>query len=190
MTKKELREIYLEKRKTLTPEDIEHYSEQVAEMFFRHFELEKINYLHCFLPIERFNEIDTKLIFHQVWTAFSHIETIVPRIDFEKGEIENLMFTPVTELVENAWMIHEPTHNELVQSEKIDAVLIPLLCFDKEGFRVGYGKGFYDKFLQNCRADCLKIGLSYFPPVEKIADIDEFDVKLDYCLTPNEIYKF
>jgi 5-formyltetrahydrofolate cyclo-ligase len=190
MPKKELRKIYLEKRKLLTYEDIEHFSEKIAEKFFQTFNLEKINYLHCFLPIEKFNEIDTKLIFHQIWTAFSHIETVVPRVNFETGEIENLKFTPVTELVENAWMIHEPAHNELVESTKIDVVLVPLLCFDAQGFRVGYGKGFYDKFLKNCRADCLKIGLSYFPPVEKIADIDEFDVNLDYCLTPNQVYKF
>lgn len=190
MNKANLRKIYLEKRDALTHEDIEHYSEQIAERFFQSFDLEKINYLHCFLPIEKFNEIDTKLIFHQVWTAFSHIETLVPRVNFETGEIENLMFTPVTELVENAWMIHEPTHNELVESAKIDVVLVPLLCFDEDGFRVGYGKGFYDKFLKNCRADCLKIGLSYFPPVEEIADREEFDVKLDYCLTPIEVFKF
>ena len=190
MTKNELRKIYLEKRESLTDEEIEQYSEQIAERFFQTFDLEKIDYLHCFLPIKRFNEIDTKLIFHQVWTAYSHIETVVPRVDFEKQEIENLKFTPVTELVENAWMIHEPAHNELVESEKIDIVIVPLLCFDENGFRVGYGKGFYDKFLRNCRADCLKIGLSYFPPVEEISDKNEFDVRLDYCLTPNEIYKF
>lgn len=190
MTKIELRKIYLEKRESLTHDEIEQYSEQIAERFFQTFDLEKINYLHCFLPIEKFNEIDTKLIFHQVWAAYSHIETLVPRVDFEKGEIENLKFTPVTELVENAWMIHEPTHNELVESEKIDIVIVPLLCFDSQGFRVGYGKGFYDKFLKNCRVDCLKIGLNFFPPIEEIEDKNEFDVRLDYCLTPSEIYKF
>lgn len=190
MNKNELRKIYLEKRKLLTHEDIEHFSKKIAKFFFQTFDPEKINYLHCFLPIERFHEIDTKLIIHQVWTAFSHIETVVPRVDFNTGEIENLKFTPVTELVENAWMIHEPTHNELVESEKIDAVLVPLLCFDKQGFRVGYGKGFYDKFLINCRADCKKIGLSCFPPVEEISDAQDFDVKLDFCITPEKIYKF
>jgi 5-formyltetrahydrofolate cyclo-ligase len=188
MLKSDLRKIYLEKRKSLAAEDVEEKSLTVAEMFFRHFDLSKINFLHCFLPIERFNEIDTKLIFHRVWFEFSHIETLVPRIDVKKGEIENLKFTPVTELVQNAWMIHEPAHNELVASAKIDAVLVPLLCFDLQGFRVGYGKGFYDKFLANCRADCLKIGLSYFPPVEKIADINEFDVKLDFCITPEKVF--
>lgn len=190
MNKSELRKIYLEKRRTLASEQIKEKSLQIAERFFQTFELGKINFLHCFLPIEKFREIDTKLIFHRVWFEASHIETLVPRVNFESGEIENLKFTPVTELVQNAWMIHEPMHNELVESSKIDAVLVPLLCFDTKGFRVGYGKGFYDKFLSNCRADCLKIGLNYFPPVDCIADTDRFDVRLDFCLTPDEIYKF
>jgi len=190
MNKRELRKIYLEKRKTLAPDQIKEQSLQIAERFFQTFDLTKINFLHCFLPIEKFHEIDTKLIFHRVWFEFSHIETLVPRINLETDEIDNLKFTPVTELVQNAWMIHEPAHNELVESARIDAVLVPLLCFDTKGFRVGYGKGFYDKLLKNCRADCLKIGLSHFLPVDEIEDVNEYDVRLDYCLTPDEIFKF
>jgi len=190
MIKVELRKIYFEKRKTLSPDEVKEKSLQVAEMFFQEFDLSKINFLHSFLPIEKFNELDTRLIFHRVWFEHAHIETLVPRIDFETNKIESLKFTPVTELIPNAWMIHEPTHNQLVESEKIDLVLVPLLCFDREGFRTGYGKGFYDKFLKNCRADCVKVGLSHFPPVEKIEDTNEFDVRLDYCLTPDEFFKF
>jgi len=190
MTKRELRKNYLEKQKNLAPKELEEKGVQIAELFFESFDLKKINFLHCFLPIEKFHEIDTKQIFRRIWFEFSHIETLVPRVNFETGEIENLKFTPATELVRNAWMIHEPAHHDLVESTLIDAVLVPLLCFDRKGFRVGYGKGFYDKFLKNCRADCLKIGLNYFPPIGEIEDVNEFDVRLDYCLTPNEIYQF
>jgi 5-formyltetrahydrofolate cyclo-ligase len=76
----------------------------------------------------------------------------------------------------------------LIEIEKIDAIIVPLLCFDARGFRVGYGKGFYDKFLSECRTDCLKIGFSYFAPVAEISDAQDFDVKLDYCITPEEIF--
>jgi 5-formyltetrahydrofolate cyclo-ligase len=190
MTKSELRKIYLEKRRLLSSDEIMQKSERVAKRLFRNFDLQKINVLHCFLPIERFNEINTKLIFHRVWRDFPHIETAVPRVNFKTNEIESLKFTLQTELVQNSWLIHEPEHNELVESKKIDAVLVPLLCFDLRGFRVGYGKGFYDKFLKNCRAECLKIGLNHFPPVERISDTNEFDVRLDYCLTPKKTYKF
>ena len=62
---------------------------------------------------------------------------------------------------------------------EIDVVLVPLLCSDGQGYRVGYGKGFYDRFLVKCRPDCRKIGLSYFPPVDRIEDVTESDVKMD-----------
>jgi len=190
MNKRDLRKLYFEKREALETEELKEKSLKVAELFLQTFNLKKIDFLHSFLPIEKFHEIDTRLILYRVWFDFSHIETLVPRVNFETNELESLKFTPVTELIPNAWMVHEPAHNELVASEKIDAVLVPLLCFDREGFRVGYGKGFYDKFLKTCRADCLKIGLSHFPPVEKIEDKNEFDVKLDFCLTPDEIFRF
>jgi 5-formyltetrahydrofolate cyclo-ligase len=187
MFKAYLRKIYLAKQKKLSAIERKQKSEQIIEQFFLGFDLSKINFLHCFLPIERTNEIDTKPIFQNVWREFSHTETLVPRVNFQTGEIENLRFTPKTELKQNQWQIDEPMHDEMVDTEKIDLVLVPLLCFDRKGFRVGYGKGFYDKFLKNCRADCLKIGLSYFEPVAKIADTQDFDVRLDFCVTSKKI---
>ncbi len=80
--------------------------------------------------------------------------------------------------------------NEYIDEKKMDIVLVPMLCFDEKGFRVGYGKGFYDKFLSLCREDCLKIGLSLFPPIQKIENVEDYDVKLDFCITPNQIYNF
>jgi 5-formyltetrahydrofolate cyclo-ligase len=190
MNKSELRKIYLPKQKNLSPIERKQKSEQISNNFFASFDLSKINVLHCFLPIEKFNEIDTNLIFEKIWLEFSHIETLAPRVNFQTGNIENLKLTPETELVKNAWEIFEPTHDVVIETEKIDLVLIPLLCFDFWGFRVGYGKGFYDRFLKNCRADCLKIGLSYFAPVEEISDAQAFDVKLDFCVAPEKVWRF
>jgi len=190
MTKAELRKIYLEKQAALSPAERNKKSEQIFERFFAEFDLSKICFLHCFLPIQRTNEIDTKPIFERIWRDFPNIQTLVPRVNFETNELENLRFTFETELVQNQWSIHEPSHNELVETGKIDLVLVPLLCFDRQGHRAGYGKGFYDRFLKNCREDCLKIGLSYFPPVGEISDAREFDVRLDFCITSERAWKF
>lgn len=70
----------------------------------------------------------------------------------------------------------------------IDIVFIPLLIFDKEYNRVGYGYGFYDKFLINCRVDVIKIGLSLLEPISRIIDINMDDIPLDIVVTPNKIY--
>ena len=72
----------------------------------------------------------------------------------------------------------------------IDVVFVPLLAFDTNGNRVGYGKGFYDKFLSQCQPETIKIGLSFFEAEEEIADVYQDDIRLDYCVTPNKIYDF
>lgn len=188
MTKAELRKIYLAKQKSLLPLERIEKSEQTSNLLFQNFDLSRIKFLHCFLAIKKSNEIDTKIIFQTIWREFPTVETLVPRVDFRTNRIETVRFTSKTKLVKNVWEIDEPDGGETIDSKKIDAVLVPLLCFDRRGFRVGYGKGFYDRFLKNCRADCLKIGLSYFAPVAEIADAQDFDVKLDFCITPKRIF--
>ena len=190
MTKSELRKIYLADRKKISPDERNEKSRSIAERFFQFCDLSKTKYLHCFLPIEKFNEVDTTLIIKKIWGDFPQITTLVPRINFQTLEIENLQITPETELVESRFQIHEPAHNEITAASEIDLVLVPLLCFDQRGYRVGYGKGFYDKLLNRCRTDVLKIGLSFFPPVEKISDVREFDVKLDFCIMPESFVNF
>ena len=113
---------------------------------------------------------------------------VVPQLDLQSGEMENVAFTANAELIENKWGIPEPTNGNIVDAAEIDVVLVPLLCFDHSCYRVGYGKGFYDKFLSKCRPDCLKIGLSFYPPVDNVSDLGPYDIPLDYCVTPELKY--
>ncbi len=188
MTKSELRKIYLARQKEFLPAERNEKSEQISNRFFTNFDLKNVRFLHCFIAIEKFNEIDTSLILKRLWRDFPHIKTIVPRVDFQTNRMESLIFGVKTELEKNDWEIREPVESESVAADEIDAVLVPLLCFDARGFRVGYGKGFYDRFLKNCREDCLRIGLSYFAPVEEISDARDFDVRLDFCVTPEKVF--
>ena len=190
MKKAELRIIYLDRQKNLSPAERTEKSRRIAERFFSFFDLSGIKYLHCFLPIEKFNEIETPLIFSRIWREHPRIETLAPRVNFRAGEIENLHFSAGTKLFVNNWQISEPAHDESIAAENIDLVLVPLLCCDRKGARIGYGKGFYDKLLSRCRIDCLKIGLSYYEPFENIDDMNAYDIKLDYCVTPENTYKF
>ena len=84
--------------------------------------------------------------------------------------------------------IPEPIHKAIYQSNP-DLILVPLLGFDKKGNRVGYGKGFYDRFLAKCRSDVLKVGVSFFEPTDRISDVSPFDIRLDYCITPARVWK-
>ena len=106
------------------------------------------------------------------------------------GEIESISLFPDTQFNENRWGVREPADGEAIDAAKLDLVIVPLLCVDSVGHRVGYGKGFYDRFLKNCRPDCLKIGLNYFPPFKQIFDIADHDIPLDACVTPERTYRF
>jgi 5-formyltetrahydrofolate cyclo-ligase len=189
MKKVELRQQYLAKQKMLSEEDRDSASKRIADNFFSSFDLGTIRVLHCFISIEKFNEINTRLIFAKLWRDFPHIQTVVPRVDRKIDAIRSLVFTHETELVRNAWGIEEPSHDKFVEAQNIDVVLVPGLCFDTQGHRVGFGKGYYDRFLKTCRPDCLKIGLSHFEPVEKIDDVHDGDARLDFTITPERIYR-
>ena len=140
--------------------------------------------------MKHFGEVETLPIFDRLWREFPAIETSAPRVNHPTSEIEAVAFNSATGLIENRWRIPEPEGNYLIEPEEIDLVLVPLLCVDKRGHRVGYGKGFYDRFLKKCRADCLKIGLGFFPPIEKIDDVNDDDVRLDACVTPDRTHHF
>ncbi|MEZ5427414.1 MAG: 5-formyltetrahydrofolate cyclo-ligase [Pyrinomonadaceae bacterium] len=190
MTKNELRKIYLERKKDLSDEERTGKSLQIAEHFFRHCNLENVRFLHVFLSIGSAGEVDTAPIIERLWREFPQIRTVVPRIDRETGLLESVEYDADSNLLINYWGIREPAGNKVVENEEIDLVIVPLLCVDRRGHRVGYGKGFYDKFLAGCRADCLKTGVSFFPPIDEISDVHGGDVPLDFAITPEGVVKF
>ena len=142
MIKPALRKIYSAGQKSFSPAERAEKSRQIARLFFDNFDVGKFRFLHCFLPIGKFGEVETPLIFERIWREFPRVEMLAPRVNFQTGEIENLKITLRTKLIKNQWLIDEPARGETVESAKIDAVLVPLLCFDERGFRVGYGKRF------------------------------------------------
>ena len=102
----------------------------------------------------------------------------------------NYLLTDNTTIKKNKYNIPEPIEGIEVSNDKLDVVFVPLLAFDKKGNRVGYGKGYYDTFLKTCRPETLKIGLSFFEAENKITDINENDIPLDFCITPKQVYSF
>lgn len=155
------------------------------------FDWSTIKTLHLFLPIVEKKEIDTFEFIHFFKTQHPTIQLIVPRCDFKTKEMEALVFDPeATVLVKNGHQIPEPLYGNSVDPLVIDAVIIPLLAFDDEGHRVGYGAGFYDRFLEKCRPDVLKIGVSLFNHTKKIKDTHHQDIRLTHCITPEKIYTF
>ena len=190
MNKSELRKIYLEKRAAMSAVEIDAASRAVAERFFSEVDLGDVKKLHTFIRVARTHELDTSRIYYRLWRERADIETYAPRIELGGTKMENVFFHAASDLIENRWGIREPDGEQTASPTEFDIVLVPLLAFDAQGHRVGYGKGYYDRFLSECRPDCLKIGLSAFDSETKIDDVHEGDVRLDLCLTPEESYAF
>jgi 5-formyltetrahydrofolate cyclo-ligase len=187
MKKSEIRSKYKALRKQLSENDIEEMSLAVANKLITLPVWEK-TYFHIFLPITEHNEVNTEFILHLL--CGKDKEIIISKSDFQSRNMTHFLLTDSTKIKKNEYNIPEPVNGIEVPSNKIEVVFIPLLAFDKNGHRVGYGKGFYDKFLSECKSETIKIGLSFFEAEELIEDAFESDVKLDYCVTPNEVYIF
>lgn len=187
MLKKELRQKYKVLRQNLTAIEIEEKSLAIANEILKLPIWEK-TYFHVFLPIEEQKEVDTEFILHLL--AGKDKEIVISKSDFGTREMTHFLLTDNTKIKKNEYNIPEPVGGLEVPAKKIDVVFVPLLAFDKKGNRVGYGKGFYDKFLAECKVETIKIGLSFFDPEEQISDVFESDVLLDYCVTPSGVWEF
>jgi len=187
MTKRELRTKYKSLRNELTPEAIGDKSLLIANQLLKLPVWEK-TYFHIFMPIVEHHEIDTQFIMHVL--SGKDKEMVVSRSDFDTMKMTHFLLTENIKFIKNNYNISEPVEGIEVPVNKIDVVFVPLLAFDSKGHRVGYGKGFYDAFLSECKPETLKIGLSLFDAEETIDDVHDGDVKLDYCVTPDVIYTF
>lgn len=187
MTKQELRVKYKNLRQAMSLEEIQDKSLDIANNLLD-LNIWQHIYFHVFLTMEEQHEVHTDFILNIL--AGKDKEVIVSRTDFEHFKMIHYLLTDNTRLVKNQYGIPEPADGIEVPSKRIDVVFVPLLAFDENGQRVGYGKGFYDRFLEECKPEVIKIGLSFFTAEEEPIEINLTDIPLDYCITPDRIYRF
>ena len=180
-----LRSHYKKKRLSLTKQEVDHLSQRVCKQLDK-LNIWKFKHYHIFISISKNNELDTSFIINKLKSEKKNI--IVPKIS--NNELVHIAINDKTEFSINEYGIEEPNNGNSFIIENLDLIFIPLLAYDLEGHRVGYGMGYYDKFLKLTNKSSLKIGLSFFDPINKIQDIDDNDVKLDYCITPTQVHKF
>lgn len=146
--------------------------------------------LFSYWPMEKMREPNVHLITDFMEFRNPELQVAYPRITDDGQQMEAILTNEDTTFRQNKFGTYEPEQGVVINPHELDIVLVPLLCFDKKGYRVGYGKGYYDQFLHDCDPACLKVGFSYFEPVDKIEDKHEFDVPLSHCMTPQSIYVF
>ena len=187
MTKAELRKKYKALRHALSTEQADNFSVKIANQTLT-LPIWEHSFYHIFLAIESLKEINTDYILNILSGKDKNI--VISKCNFKDTSLINYLLTDNTIIKKNSWGIPEPVDGIEIDDKKIDVVFVPLLAFDKQGHRAGYGKGFYDKFLTNCKLETLKIGLSFFEAEDTIEGTYSGDIKLDYCVTPELIYKF
>jgi 5-formyltetrahydrofolate cyclo-ligase len=187
MTKQELRKKYKELRQAMPLEAIQNESLAIANRLLS-LDIWQNTYFHIFLTMENQKEVHTDVVLN-ILTGKDK-EVIVSRSDFESCSMVHYLLTDNTKLMLSNYGIPEPVDGIEVPSARMQVVFVPLLAFDEKGHRVGYGKGFYDRFLSECKADVIKIGLSFFEAEPDDIPHNPTDVALDYCVTSKKVYNF
>ena len=187
MDKETLRKRYLDKRKALLKDIHQKKSKGIARLLLGNIPLSNFQSLHTFLPIERNREVDTYILIRKIRTRYPQLVLVVPKI--RSSYLEHYIFSEATVMAPGPYDVPEPQGAKSFDEQQIQVVLVPLLIFDKTGHRIGYGKGYYDRFLSQC-PKAIKIGLSLFAPVDRIPEVSPNDVALDMVVTPDEIYRF
>ncbi len=189
MKKDELRGIFREKRVSLDGRDRLRMDDLML-LQFQQMDYSGIRTVLSYWPISGHAEPNTHLFTRYLAHILPELQLSYPVSDTKKHTMQAIAVTEDTIYSTNKWGITEPKEGNEVHPQQIDLVLVPMLVCDTDGYRVGYGKGYYDKYLAQCRQNVVKIGFSYFEPVEAITDRGQFDVPLSYCITPQQIYEF
>jgi 5-formyltetrahydrofolate cyclo-ligase len=184
--KKTLRLKYKKLRENLSEDSIEEMSLQIANQALKLPIWDK-TYYHIFLPISSKKEVNTEYVMHILQGKDKSI--VVSKADFSTGEMKHILLQENTVLKTTEYGIPEPVSGIEISSEILDVVFVPLLGYDKNGHRIGYGKGFYDRFLSKCSPNTIFVGLSFFEAEPEIM-VEATDIPLNFCITPKKTIEF
>ena len=189
ISKATLRNTYKQRRKALTDKDRLKLDDLIL-IQFQKLILHDVHAVLSYWPIKSHYEINTLPITDYLSFKIPGLRVCFPKTDFAQTKLQAIEVEKETSFEMNHAGIGEPTTGELIYPEELDMVFVPMLAYDKKGFRVGYGKGFYDRYLQMCRRNVIKVGFSYFEPEEAIPEVNEFDIPLNLAITPQSVYEF
>lgn len=189
MIKEQLRKLYKEKRAALTASQKMKLDDLIL-IQFQQLPLDIASLIMTYAPFEKMNEFDPQPITDYCYFKNPHQQLFYPVVNKYGENMSCVLVDDNTVFELNQFGIPEPVDALTMFPEELDWVFLPLLAFDVKGQRVGYGKGYYDRFLKQCKDDVVKIGFSYFEAELQVSDCNRMDVKLDYCVTPDRIYQF
>ena len=172
--KKELRKKFIIERNNLTEKYRSDSSSKILSNLEGNQLFESAEKVFIFIGFD--SEIAT-LPFIKKWIHKKHI--FVPKIDNKTMNLVHL--TTIEDLAPGHFGILEPT-GTTYYNEEVDLVITPSIVFDKNGYRLGYGKGYYDKYFATNKHKT-SIGLSYDKLLQEKIPTDKYDEKVDIIIT-------
>jgi 5-formyltetrahydrofolate cyclo-ligase len=188
MNKLSLRLTFKEKRKALSSKELLKLNDLLLIQFQR-IDFSTVQNCMTYWPLEQMNEPNTHLFTRFLQHMIPNLNVCYPKIN-SNNLLDAVEVNDDTVFNTNEWGITEPNEGAVIMPSKLQLILVPLLIFDQKGYRVGYGKGYYDRFLANCSNNAILLGISFFEPIQIIEDTHEFDIPLTIGITPEQIYEF
>lgn len=184
MTKKEIREYIKELKSGLSKPQIHSLSDEITEQLLSTASFARCSRLFCYVSFNQ--EVETTGI---LLAAFSQGKKVaVPKIS--GGEMKFCEIESLKELVQGSFGILEPvTDREAVPLKREEnLVIVPGLAFDNERNRIGYGRGYYDRFFDRYQEIQMgKIALAYEFQILDRLPVNRFDAKVDRIITPERV---
>ncbi|MGJ3234238.1 5-formyltetrahydrofolate cyclo-ligase [Marivirga sp.] len=188
MDKNTLRKVYLEKRKFLSQAEYERRNQMLYHRLIKFLENNLVKSIHTFIPIKKNKEPDVFPFVQYLWTEKPEVDVITGVSDLHNPIMQHMKITQSTTFLENKWGIPEPKDGEIYPIDKIECVLVPMIAGTKSGHRIGYGKGYYDRFLAKCNPKTEFVGINLGPLLEGDLFIDRYDIAMHKMITPFEEY--
>jgi 5-formyltetrahydrofolate cyclo-ligase len=168
-TKAELRRRLKEIRLAMPPDDRDKLSTEICVRLKQSTNWADVKTLHCYEPITRFNEVNISPFLQFIQSRHSHIQVYVPH------------------LINDEWRLLSLNNQQNTTPVWFDAVIVPMLGFDSKKHRIGYGGGYYDKFLAH-QTHAQKIGVSFEAGKLDHIPVKPHDIPLDLIITEQDTY--
>lgn len=183
--KEVIRKKLLDRRGRISEQEYFHKSDKIIRKLKELPAVDEAKIIHCYISINGRREVRTQALIKDL-LASGH-EVVVPVTHMETGLLTHHVLTDLDGLKQNEWGVPEPRGGREISEDAIDLVIVPMVGGDLNRNRIGYGKGFYDRFLQ--KVSCPKIGLLFESCLVDEIPVEPFDVRLDLLVTEERVIR-
>ncbi|MBM7713810.1 5-formyltetrahydrofolate cyclo-ligase [Siminovitchia sp. FSL H7-0308] len=185
MDKKSLRKMMGEKLQTLDRFRYEQMSYEIGKSLVDTEEWKEAKTVA--LTVSRFPEVDTWQLIRKGWDQSKRV--VVPKCHAETKQMTFRQIHSFTNLEHSFFGLFEPKEHETdaVSKEEIDLVIVPGLLYNRAGYRVGFGGGYYDRFLKDYRGYTISLAFS-FQLIDHLPH-EEYDIPIGKMITEKEIIR-